>query len=447
MTTALLLLAVVVLLALNGFFVAAEFALVRARTPQVEAAAQSGARGATLALAQLARIDEYLSACQVGITMASIGIGFLGELVVADILEPLLGDAFGEAAAIALAVAISYLLVTFLHITAGEQVPKIYSITHAETTLRRSARGLQLFRQIALPFIWLVNATSNWLLKALGVDAAAGFEEGGDPEEIKMLIARGMHGGILPRREAAMLSGVFHLHDQQIRHVMTPAPNIVSVPASASVRSALERCVQSGHTRLVVTNDSQHHHARGIVHATELARRVFNEGPDAPLGSSISETVVVPETRALDAVLQDLQRARASLAVVVDEYGRIAGVATIEDIIEEIVGEIADETDSLVEAVLRLPGGALHVRGDVALGDLANYGVALEADSDAITSIGGYVFSALGQLPAVGETVRAGGHVLVVESVRDNRIEAVRIEAGNAGNDGSEHRRDADERG
>jgi CBS domain containing-hemolysin-like protein len=234
-------------------------------------------------------------------------------------------------------------------------------------------------------------------------------------------------GGKLDPGEAGMLTGVFHLHEQQARQVMTPAPAVVTVDLAENVETALRRCVASGHTRLVVTEDDNHDRVKGLVHANALAQLLLAEGPDASIEGLVREAPIVPETKPLDDLLADLQRQRSSLAVVVDEYGRTAGIVTVEDIIEEVVGEIDDETDPQGGAVRRLANGDWFVRGHVAITDLVDYGLALPVDTDAYNSVGGFVFGELGRLPKRGDTVHHNGYSIRVESVRENRIEAVRI--------------------
>src|SRR5829696_4293032 len=432
--TALFLIAVVVLVLANGFFVAAEFALVRTRRTAMEELAKEGRRGAEIVLRELDDLSEYLSACQFGITLASLGIGFLGEPAVADLLEPLFGDAISHGLATAIAFGLAYVLTTALHITAGEQVPKIYAIIKAEPVALRIARPLFWFDRAMRPFIALLNKASNAILRVFfGIRAdTADFEEGSSPKELRALIAQARAGGSLDPGEAGMLSGVFHLHEQEARNVMTPIPAVVTVDTSEDVETALRRCIDSGHTRLVVTEDENQDRVRGIVHANSLARLLMTDGGDASFENAVLPAPIIPETKPLDDLLADLQRQRSSLAVVVDEYGRVAGIVTVEDIIEEVVGEIDDETDPAGAQVRRLADGDWFVRGHVALTDLDDYGLHLEADSDAYNSVGGYVFGVLGRLPKRGATVQADGYSIRVESVRENRIEAVRIRARRA---------------
>ena len=425
--TVLLLLAVVVLVLLNGFFVAAEFALVRVRRARIEEDAEEGKRGARIVLRQLDELSKYLAACQLGITFTSLGIGFLGEPAVANIFESLLGEELPHGVTLAISLALAYLITTSLHITIGEQVPKIYAINRAERVARWIARPLHIFTQVFNPFIHVLNTVSNWMLRLVGIKATNEYEEGGSPEELKVLIAQSLTGGQLDPGEASMLTGVFHLHEQQARQVMTPAPAVVTVDLSENVETALRRCVSSGHTRLVVTEDENHDRVKGIVHANSLAQLLLTEGPESRIDDLVREAPIVPETKPLDDLLADLQRQRSSLAVVIDEYGRTAGIVTVEDIIEEVVGEIDDETDPLGGAVRRLANGDWFVRGHVAITDLVDYGLELPVDSDAYNSVGGFVFGELGRLPKRGDTITHNGYSIRVESVRENRIEAVRI--------------------
>src|SRR5215208_3416836 len=421
----LLLLAVFVLVLLNGFFVAAEFAFVRSRRGTLEAERQEGKRGAAPAITVMDDLSRYLSSCQLGITLTSLGIGFLGEPAVADLVEPLFGD-LSHAVTLAISLAIAYLITTSLHITIGEQVPKIYAIQKSEPAARVVARPLVIFTRIFRPFIALLNGASNGILRLLGI-RTDNFDEGETPEEIKMLIQQSMTGGKLDPGEGGMLAGVFHLHEQQARQVMTPAPAVVTVDVSEDVETALRRCISSGHTRLVVTEDENHDRVKGIVHANQLAQLLLAEGPQASMEALIREAPIVPETKPLDDLLADLQRQRTSLAVVIDEYGRTSGIVTVEDIIEEVVGEIDDETDPLGGAVRRLANGDWFVRGHVAITDLVDYGLELPVDSDAYNSVGGFVFGELGRLPKRGDSIQHNGYSIRVESVRENRIEAVRI--------------------
>jgi CBS domain containing-hemolysin-like protein len=285
---------------------------------------------------------------------------------------------------------------------------------------------LQFFRVLFHPFIIVLNSASDSILRMLGTDPDAG-PEAGTPDELKRLIAQSTTGGQLDVGEGKMLTGVFHLHEQEARQVMTPIPAVVTVDLSETVETALRRCVQTGHSRLVVTEDENQDRVKGIVHVNQLVKKMLNDGMDAHFDGLVRAAPIVPETKPLDDLLADLQRERTELGIVVDEYGRTAGIVTIEDIIEEVVGEISDETDPAGGAVRRLANGDWFVRGHVAVSDLEDYGLELPVDTDAYNSVGGFVFAELGRLPKRGDTIAANGFSIRVESVRQNRIEAVRI--------------------
>jgi CBS domain containing-hemolysin-like protein len=414
------------LVLVNAFFVVAEYALVRSRQARLEAMAEEGLRGARLALTQTRRIGDYLAACQVGITMASIGIGALGEPGIAHLFEHAFGKSTAHGLAVAVSVVIAYLLIISAQSVIGEIVPKLYAIQHAEGLARRIARPLEFFRRLFHPFIFLLNRASNSILRMLGTDPNAEVE-GGTPEEIKRIIAQSSSGGQLDVGEASMLTGVFHLHEQEARNVMTPIPAVVTVDLAETVEAAVRRCVSTGHSRLVVTEEENQDRVKGIVHVNQLIKLMLSEGNEGQFDGLVRPAPLVPETKPLDDLLADLQRERTELAIVIDEYGRTAGIVTIEDIIEEVVGEISDETDPAGGAIRRLANGDWFVRGHVAVSDLEDYGLELPVDTDAYNSVGGFVFAELGRLPKRGDTIRANGFSIRVESVRQNRIEAVRI--------------------
>jgi CBS domain containing-hemolysin-like protein len=423
--TAFLLAAVAVLVAVNGFFVGAEFALVRARRSRLEDLESEGARGARLALWQIERIDSYLAACQLGITMASLGIGFLGEPAIARLLEPTLGEFFSHTVAVAIAIAISYMIVTFAHITVGEQVPKIWSIVHAETAARWASGPLHAFYIVSHPLTWILNSVSNGILRLIGTNSRADFSESGG-EDVRRLIAESAVGGSIDPREAEMLSGVFELHETQARQVMTPFHAVVKAEDTATVYSALERCLESGHTRIVVVDADRPDHIVGVAHTSSLAKLVLGDRAELTVGKAAKPALIVPEKKPLDDLLADLRRDRMTLAVVADEYGTPAGIVTVEDIVEEIVGEIVDETDPVASPVRRLANGDWYARGDISLEDLADYGIQLPPSPD-YTSVGGLVVDELGRLATIGDIARRDGYSIRVESVRGTRIAAVRI--------------------
>ena len=422
--TVVLLVGVAVLVVVNGFFVGAEFALVKARAGRIGALASEGRRGARRAVYQIDHIDEYLAACQLGITMASLGIGFLGEPAIAELLEPWLGGFLSHTVAVVVAISAAYVIVTFAHITVGEQVPKIWSIVHAERAVLFVSAPLQAFYLFSKPLTWVLNSVSNAMLRLIGTDAGA--VQHAHDEDVRLLIVEGTLGGKLDPREAAMLTGVVGLHQLKARQVMTPFHAVVTIPADASAREALDRCLQSGHTRIVVVDADTPDRILGVAHANSLASRVLDASGERRVADSTKQTLIVPETKPLDDLLADLQRDRLTLAIVADEYGIPVGIVTVEDIVEEIVGEIIDETDPAALPVRRLGNGDWIARGDTSIDDLRDYGIDL-SPSDDYASVGGFVFHQLGQLPMIGDMARETNFSVRVESIRASRITTVRI--------------------
>ena len=370
-------------------------------------------------------IGDYIAASQIGITFASLGIGALGEPALTDAFKPLFGGA-SHGLAVVCAVILAYLLISVAQSIVGEIAPKLYTIQHAEGVACLIARPLYWSRRVLAPFIVVLNAASFWLVRLTGTDPDA-EPEAGTPAEIKRIIADSRSGGAIDVGEADMLTGVFHLHEQEARQVMTPIPAVVTVDLSETVRDALRRCVDSGHSRLVVTEDDNQDRVKGIVHVNQLVKLMLAGEEDGHFDGSVRPAPIVPETKPLDDLLADLQRERTELSIVIDEYGRTAGIVTTEDIVEEVVGEVYDENDPAGGAIRRLANGDWFVRGHVAVTDLENYGLELPVDTDAFNSVGGYVFAELGRLPKRGDQVAANGYSIRVESVRQNRIEAVRI--------------------
>jgi CBS domain containing-hemolysin-like protein len=409
-----------VLVLVNTFFVVGEYSLVRSRTTRLQEMAEDGRRSARLALSLIDEIGDYIAASQIGITMASLGIGALGEPALSDALKPVFGGHNHEAAVV-VAVILAYLLITVVQSVIGEIAPKLYTIQHAERVACLIARPLYLTRILFAPFIVVLNAASNGLVRLTGTDPDAEPEHG-TPEDIKRIIADSRSGGSIDVGEANMLTGVFHLHEQEARQVMTPIPAVVTVDLSETVRDALRRCVQTGHSRLVVTEDENQDRVKGIVHVNQLVKLMMSDGYEAHFDALVRAAPIVPETKPLDDLLADLQRERTELSIVIDEYGRTAGIVTTEDIVE-----VYDETDPAGGAVRQLANGDWFVRGHVALTDLEDYGLHLPVDTDAFNSIGGFVFAELGRLPKRGDQVSADGYSIRVESVRQNRVEAVRI--------------------
>ena len=368
-------------------------------------------------------IDRYLAACQLGITLASLGLGWLGEPAFAFVLEPLLHLAgITDAPAVVIGGIAAFLIITALHVIVGELAPKTIAIQRAESTAMATAWPLETFRFVFWPFIVVLNGAGNRLVRRLGVEPATERELASTPEDLQRLIAESEEGGALDPEEAEMLEGVFGLHETKARDVMTPRPEVVTLAGRDTVHAALRTALDSHHSRFPVIGETE---VRGVVHLSALARGLMERGEHALVKDVMGPTVFVPETQPLDEVLRELQAQHSSIAMVLDEYGDLAGVVSIEDAIEEIVGEIEDERDRSPAIDVR-PDGRVVVRGHVSLEDLEDYGI--ELVDETVTSIGGLVFAQLGRLPQTGDSVLHNGYSLTIEATRGTRILLVAIE-------------------
>ena len=413
------------LILLNAFFVAAEFSLVRARTHRLEQMEEEGSKRARRARLQVEEIGRYLSACQVGITLASIGIGFLGEPTLGHFFQSVFHGALSPGLSVVLSVLCAYLVVTVLHVVFGEQAPKMFALSRAESTASRLSGAVHLTMLLLRPMVLLLDRMTNLVLRPLGVNSADHSHELQNGEELRASIIASASGGTLDRGEATMLSGVFSMHQQEARHAMTPRPKLTMVRASDPVSAALEMVISSGHTRILAVDDDKSDVVVGVAHVAELLRVRSERGEEGLVSHALREAFIVPESRALDELLTDMRRQRTSMAVVADEYGRAVGVVTVEDIVEEIVGEIDDETDQPEEerSVRPLPeGDGFLVDGHVSMNELRDHGIHLPDDTSTYSSVAGLVFDRLGHLPEVGESLAVDGWNVEVSGLEDRRI-------------------------
>mgnify|MGYP001812177906 CR=1 FL=1 len=424
MSSAVPLVAALALVLLNGFFVAAEFALARARTTRLDEMSERGVTSAAVARDQIDHIDRYLAACQLGITLASLGLGWLGEPAFGHLLEPVF-KAIGleEATAVLTAAILAFVIITVLHVVIGELAPKSIAIQRAERTAMSIARPLEWFRLLLAPLIKVLNGAGNAVVRMVGIDPASASELASTPEDIQRLIDEGEKGGNIEPDQADMVEGVFSLHDHQTREIMTPRPHVRTLDGSMPVKDGLTEALQSRHSRFPVVDEEDN--VLGMVHLSDLSLALLENGDGTAVREVAGTPLFVIETQAVDDLLDELQSRHASMAVVLDEYGDFTGVVAVEDVIEEIVGEIDDERDKAPQ-VDALPDGRLMVRGHVPLEDLADHGV--EINDDTVTSVGGLMFTRLGRLPRTGDSIRLEEYVLTVEATQGTRVMLVAVE-------------------
>ncbi|MDP8946718.1 MAG: hemolysin family protein [Actinomycetota bacterium] len=413
---------------LNGLFVAAEFAFVKIRATQVDRLEREGRAGAGMVRAATGKLDAYLAVCQLGITISSLGLGWLGEPAVATVIEPLFG-ALGvpEGLLHPVALAIAFGIITFLHVVFGELAPKTIAIQNAEGTSLFVAPFMRFFYYLLLPGTTLFNGTANLLTRLLGYAPASEGEDLHTEHEIRTLVRQSAGQGIVERDEEEMVGAVFELNDTVAREIMVPRPDVVSLPAEMDLRKLVSVAAAGNYTRYPVYEDDSPDRIVGAVHVKDVLRAVESEGGlDANLTARdlAREVLVVPENRPIDGILADFQKQELQMAIVIDEWGTFEGLFTLEDIIEEIVGEIRDEFDEEEPAVHKLPDGSYSIDGRIPIG-VVNEALGSEFESEDFDTIGGLVLGAIGRAPEVGDEVRLDGYLLRVDEVDGPRVAQV----------------------
>lgn len=424
------LLAVVGLVAANAFFVAAEFSLVAARRTRLEAMIRRGDRRAVVARQAIQSITRYISGTQLGITIASLGLGWIGEPALAAPLERLLGGlgSVAPVAAHSIAGITAFAAISFLHVVLGELVPKGLALLHPETMSRWLAPSLILFTIATNPFIWLLNSSATGLLRLFRVRPMSERERVHSPEEILMLVEQSQKKGELAAEDARLIEGVFEFSEKNAREVMTPRTRMVAFPVALPLAEAADRVASTGRSRYPVYRESLDDIV-GVVHAKDLLRALRTGGQS--LEGIARAPLFVPGTREVEDVLADMKRQKVHLAIVLDEYGGTAGLVTMEDLLEEIVGPIYDEYDRPEPPTAPASAGASApaatiIPGVTELSDV-NERFGLQLESPDYTTIGGLVFGRLGRLPRTGDQVGVAGATVEVVEMEGRRVEKVKI--------------------
>ena len=416
--------AVLGLVAVNGFFVAAEFSLVAARRSRLDEMIAKGDRGAKVVQNALKEIDRYIAATQLGITIASLALGWIGEPVLAHLFDHafrVIGMNPSATTTHVAAVPVAFFLLTFLHIVLGELAPKSIALASPERTAKAIARPLLVFSRFMSPLIWLFNGAANGLLRIFGIEPASD-QEGHSPEEIRFLVMQAHAHGTLDESDRAMLAGVLDFHEKKARDVMRPRTDIVALDVESTESEVWEVLRRERYSRYPVYRDSL-----DDVTGVFLAKDLWLHSGDAPfnLADFVREPMYVPDSRPAERVLDDLRRTRAHMAVVLDEYGGTAGIVTMEDLVEEVVGDIADEYDFASRESI-ITDGVLELAGSLSLIDVrSDYRIQIpEGDW---TTLGGYAFAKLGRLPRMGDRIPSPGGEMEVVAMDGRRIAALRI--------------------
>jgi CBS domain containing-hemolysin-like protein len=420
---------VVLLVALNAFFVAAEFALVGARRTRLEELAQRGDRKAALAQRAVQSLDRYISATQLGITLASLGLGWVGEPALAGLIQGLfswLPEGLGSVATHGVAVVIAFVIITALHIVLGELMPKAVALLFPETVSSWVAAPLMGFAWIMHYPIAVLNGTANRLLRLFHISPPGEHERLHSPEEIRMLVEQSTEGGSLGKEDARLLEGVFEFSEKTAQEVMTPRTQMVALERELTVEEAADVVAQARRSRYPVYGESLDDIV-GVVHAKDILT-AMRQQPGSMVGAIMRPPLFVPGTREVEDVLADMKRLKVHLALVLDEYGGTAGLVTMEDLLEEIVGDIYDEYDRQ-DRPTPTPEGAPLLDGSMTISDF-NAEHDLQLDDTDYTTLGGYLFGQLGRLPRAGDRITVGLDAFEIVEMDGRRVKSVRFLKG-----------------
>jgi putative hemolysin len=412
-------LAVLLLVAGNAFFVAAEYALVTARRTRLLELAHGGSRRAKIALRIMDDPVRFIGTVQLGITAFSIALGAVGEPLLEHFFEPLV--------ATTMAFILAFALVTYLHVTLGELVPKAFALTKNEATALWVALPVEAFYVITYPLVWFLQTSANAFTRLFGVEPAPAGVIAADEADIRMMVAAAENTGAIEEQEEEMLYKVFDFADKEVHEVMVPRPEVVALSIELPSHEALAAVIDSPYTRYPVYRGSLDDIV-GILHVRDLFRALYAEGiENVDIEALVRPAYMVPETKDLAAMLAEFRRANLHMAIVVDEYGSFEGLVTLEDLLEEIVGEIEDEFDLPDESVERLPDGRVRIHGTFPIDDF-NEQFAQELPQDDYHTVAGFVFGALGRAAEEGDEVQWDGLRFQVVDVDGPRIERLEVE-------------------
>jgi CBS domain containing-hemolysin-like protein len=396
------------LVGLNGFFVASEFSIVKVRATRIEELIKSGNARAGRARKLINQMDEYLSATQLGITLASLGLGWIGEPAFAELIRPFFvgTGALQPVVAHTLAVVFAFLLITFLHIVLGELAPKSLAIQKAEAVVLRISAPMDWFYKISYPLIWSLNGTAIFLLKIAGLRPASSDDRAHSEEELRLILAHSVKKGVLDLDESQILERVLEFGDRSVKQVMVPSMEVVFLDTSQNLDQNLAIAQEYEHTRYPLCAGTLER-ILGVVHVKDLFLRYVEQGLDFDLMSVKREVQFVPDTKLIKNLLADFRRTRTHLAIVVNEHGSTVGMVTLEDVLEEIVGEIEDEFD--IEAVKPMiqkeEDGSYLVQGRTLLEELEDE-LLIRFQDEENDTIAGHVMMLLGRAAVMGDQVR-----------------------------------------
>lgn len=419
----------VFLVFLNGFFVAAEFAIVKVRSSQIEIQAKTGSQVAKITKSIIHHLDEYLAATQLGITLASLGLGWVGEEVMTKLVFNLFGlfhITVSGSFALNLGHFFAFIIITVLHIVFGELAPKTYAIQQPVRTSLFIALPLRFFYIVFRPFIWMLNGLANAILKLFGIETTNTNDAHHSSEELQYLLDQGKESGVLDSTEHELIKNVFDFNGRVAKNIMVPRTKISGVELHVNKDELLNHIIKEGYSRMPVYNDTMDKIV-GIVQAKDILPLMVNQ-TDFNLQDIIRKPYFIPETKKINALLAELQLKRIQIAIVLDEFGGTAGMVTLEDIVEELVGEIQDEYDEEKPIVERINATEFVVNALASIYDVNEelpHDLPEDGDFDTVSGWLGDIF---GKIPEVGEQKEANGYNITVLKKSEQNIESVKLE-------------------
>jgi len=414
------------LVGLNGLFVAAEFSLVKVRKTRLAELAENGSPRAQTALDVASQLDAYLSACQLGITLSSLGLGWIGEPAIATLIEPLFSWIAGWNAIYThtISLVIAFSIITLLHIVLGELVPKSLAIQRSESTALATAGFLKGFYWVCYPLIRLLNGLANLVLRIWRIEPANEADLSHSEEELRMLVDASQKHGYLDKLEGKLLDNVFEFSDRNASEVMVPRQDMVCIFIQDTFEEIIEIIKKFGHTRYLLCDDDKDH-VLGLVHMRDILRLQEQPG-EKDICQIKRDVLAVPEGMPISHLVQRMRAQRTHMAVVVDEFGGTAGLVTIEDMLEELVGEIYDEFEFEQPPIQKLTESEYLLNGRVLMEEVSEM-LDIQLEEETVTTIGGYIFSRLGRKPVKGDVIYFEGIMFEVIEVIGFRITKVKI--------------------
>ena len=417
----------------NGFFVAAEFAMVKVRKTRIEQLVKEGNYSAQIALEAIKDLDKFIAAVQLGVTISSIGLGWVGEGTLARIIEPIFVFLPGISQTIAthtVSVSLAFALITFMHVVLGELIPKSIALEYTEKTALIIARPMQAITFVFNPFIWMLNGFGNWVLKLMHIPHSHKSSLVHSSEELDMLVDASYNGGVLNETEKDMLHNVFKFSDLTAKQVMVPRTDMVCVPINMSLEELNKVATENQYTRYPVYEGDMDH-ITGLIHVKDLCKLSLDD-TTCPIERIQREILLVPETMTMDNLVLEFKKRKGQMAIVVDEFGGTSGLITLEDVIEEIFGDVQDEFDEEEEEesdITEIAPNTYIANAMMRTDEIAEYfNIDEEAiDDEDIDTIGGLVVKLLGRIAEVGDTVSHLGLTFIVKEIDGARITKLEI--------------------